>query len=195
MEYVPSTVQIRWAKWGKEKQKANSVHCRHSPLAASALAGDVIGYSINANATDHLFEINLTTGVAADLGKVAFNDAEGLTFDDSGNLYAIDGGTDEFWDLTILPGSLVGATGDRDGSGAGLEFHNGTMYNLSGAEGISGLYTIDVSPGAATLVGSSTIFGDNLAIDSAGNAYSADWMFRDALYSVDLAHGSQSLNR
>ncbi|MGI8924694.1 MAG: hypothetical protein ACR2HJ_11785 [Fimbriimonadales bacterium] len=138
-----------------------------SALAASALTGDVIGYSINTNANDHLWEINLNTGVATDLGKVAFSDGEGLTFDDSGNLYTIGGGTDEFWDITVLPGSMIGMTGDRDGSGAGLEFHNGTIYNLNGAEGISSLYTIDVGTGAATLVGSSTIFGDNLAIDSA----------------------------
>lgn len=162
-------------------------------VGAAQIASAQFGYSVNSNGNDHLFQINLTTGVATDLGVINFDDAEGISFGPSGALYAIGGSIDELWNISTPPGSLIGATGARDGTDAGLAYFNNTLYNLNGASGISSLYTIDAGTGAATLVGSNTNFGDNLAINSAGQAFASDWIFADGLFSIDLSTGASTL--
>ncbi|MEX0678396.1 MAG: PEP-CTERM sorting domain-containing protein [Pirellulales bacterium] len=156
---------------------------------APVLAGPT-GYSVRSNADQHLYSIDLGTGVATDLGLLNFSDAEGLAFAGS-RLYAIGGFVAEFWNITSPPGVLVGATGARNGIDAGLDFDEtqNKMYNLNSDAGSSSLYEINIANGAANLVGSDTIFGDGLAIDSNGRAFSADWIFTDSLYAVNLANG------
>lgn len=159
-------------------------------FVASAPA-QVIGYSVQSNGNDHLYAIDLTTGAATDLGLVGLNDAEGIAA--VGNdLYAIGGTVAELWNITTPPGSLVGPTGARNGVDAGLEYDpsTATLYNMQGTGGSSSLYTIDIATGAATLVGTNAVFGDGLAIDSSGQAYTADFIFQDGLYTVDLNTGA-----
>lgn len=148
-------------------------------------------YSVRSNADDHLYSIDAATGVATDLGRLAFGDAEGLAF--RGNtLYAIGGTVNELWNVTSPPGTLVGATGARSHVDAGLDVNplTGTMYNIQGSGSGSTLYTINALTGAATLVGGSTTFMDGLAISDAGLAYGIDAIFSNALYVVDLATGA-----
>ena len=62
------------------------------------------------------------------------------------------------------------------------------MYNIQGDASGSGLYTIDITTGLATLVGSDIAFADGLGINSAGQAFAAN-AIDDILYSVDLTTG------
>jgi hypothetical protein len=155
--------------------------------AIMATASGQVGYSIQSNGDDHLYEIDLVTGLATDQGLINFGDSEGMTFGPGGFLYGIGGSIDEFWNVTT--NTLIGPTGTRTGSDAGLDWDGSTMYNLNGSSGGSGLYTIDTTSGMATQIGSSTIFADNLAIHPAGRAFAIDGVFTDSLYAVDLSTG------
>lgn len=160
-------------------------------VSGSAIAGP-IGYSVRSNQDDHLLQIDLATGVATDLGAINFGDAEGLAFGPGGQLYAIGGSVNELWNITTTPGSLIGSTGTRNGTDAGLAYYNGTMYNINGSGSGSSLYTVNLATGATTLVGSSLEFGDGLAIDLNGNAFAIDAIFDDALFSVNLGTGAST---
>lgn len=161
------------------------------PFEASAAP---ILYSVQSNSNDHLYSIDAATGVATDLGALSFTDAEGLAF--VGNtLFAIGGNEEQFWNITTPPGSLIGSTGTRDGVDAGLDYNsaNGTMYNIQSQSSGSWLYTINLVTGAATLVGSNSVFSDGLAIDSDGNAFAIDGIFANSLYSLNLGTGAATL--
>jgi len=150
-------------------------------------------YTIQSNGNDHLYRIDLASGEATDLGLMNFGDAEGMSFGPDGDLFAIGGTTAEFWNVSRAPGVLVGATGPRNGGDAGLDSYNGVMYNLNGGIGASSLYRINTSTGAATLLGSNTIFADNLAIDGLGQAFAVDSITTDSLYSINLTNGAATL--
>lgn len=169
-----------------------------SGVATAAGASPVL-YSVQSNGDDHLYSIDAATGVATDLGRLAFDDAEGLAFAGS-TLYAIGGSTHELWNITTPPGVLVGATGTRNGIDAGLDFdeRSGTMYNFNGGrgssnQGSSSLYTVNLATGAATLVGSNGVYGDGFAVGPTGSAYAIDGNFTDSLYGIDLLTGAASL--
>lgn len=154
-----------------------------------------IGYSVRSNVDDHLYQIDLATGAATDLGELDFGDAEGISFGTDGELYAIGGFDEEFWKITTPPGSMVGWTGPRDGvdAGLGLDPTTGKLYNLNGGFDGSSLYTVNQATGATTLVGSSQNYGDNLAIDASGSAFAIDAIFADSLFSVNLSTGALTL--
>jgi hypothetical protein len=162
-------------------------------VTASLALGGPIGFSVQSNGNDHLFAIDLATGIATDLGLVGLGDAEGLAFV-GGTLFAIGGSEDALWDITAPPGSFFGAPGARNHIDAGLGYDSlgGILYNLQGSGSGHTLYTIDLLTGLATLVGDhpDAPFGDNIAIHSSGAAYAADGIFTDSLYSVDLTDGS-----
>jgi hypothetical protein len=160
---------------------------------SSAGLASPIGYAVQSNGNDHLYQIDLGTGAYTDLGLVNFVDAEGLAF--AGNsLYAIGGSVSEFWNITTPPGFKVGDTGSRNGIDAGMDYNRltGIMYNINGGGG-SDLYTVNLATGAATSVGSSSFFADGLGINSKGEAFAADWIFSDSLYSVNLSTGALTL--
>ncbi len=162
-------------------------------LPSLASAGPTL-FSVRSNFNDRLYSIDAATGVATDLGRLNFDDAGGLSF--IGNtLFAIGGSRDELWHITTAPGTLVGATGERAGSDAGLDYNvvNGLLYNYNTDSGAGSLYTIDPATGAATLVGSGNRFLDGLAINSAGQAFAIDGAFSGALYSLDLTTGASTL--
>jgi hypothetical protein len=149
------------------------------------------GYSVRSNVDDHLHRIDLPTGVATDLGAVGFTDAEGIA-SDGVTLWAIGGTVNELWDITTPPGFKIGDTGTRERVDAGLAYDSttGKLYNLQGDNGGSTLYEINPTTGAATQIGTDTHFGDGLAINSSGVAYTADLIFSAKLYSVNLTTGA-----
>lgn len=157
-------------------------------LAFAAASYAEFGYSVDSNGTDHLYQIDLTTGVATDLGLVNFADAEGLAYG-GGTLYGVGGSVQETWNLTSPPGSLIGATGSMAGSDSGSDYFNGTLYNYSGSLGSAGLYSINTATGAATLIGANTQYADGFAINSAGQAFASDGV-NNNLYSVNLSTGA-----
>jgi hypothetical protein len=163
-------------------------------MASASVSAAPTLYSVSSNGNDHLYRIDAMTGVATDLGLIAFGDAEGLAFANS-SLYAIGGSVPEFWNITTPPGILVGSTGPRNGIDAGLDFNvaSGVMYNMNSDIGLGSLYTINLATGAATLVGSDKVFIDGFAIDASGNAFGIDGAFSDSLYSVNLATGAATL--
>src|SRR6187399_2233445 len=112
-------------------------------LTVASLTAGPIGYAVRSNGNDHLLSIDLATGVATDLGLVGLTDAEGLSFVGS-SLYAIGGTVNQFWNITTPPGALVGATGARSGTDAGLGYDSttGTLYNIQREANGSSLYTI-----------------------------------------------------
>jgi hypothetical protein len=152
------------------------------------------GYSVQSAGNNHLYRIDLGTGVATDLGEIGLGDADGLAFDASGNLYAIGGTVEEFWNVTTTPGFLVGNTGNRLGTDAGLDYDptTGTMYNLQRQSDDARLYSIDVTSGVATHIGNDGRPADSLAINSSGQAFAAT-LHVDVpypmLHSVNLATG------
>jgi len=159
--------------------------------ASAAYAGlPIIGYSIQSNGNDHLYEINFSSGIATDLGLVNMDDGEGVAMDAASTLYAVGGTRNELWDVTTPPGSLIGATGTMSGIDAGMDWYNGSLYAASANSTSTELYSVDPTTGVATSVGVGQYFGDNIAIDNSGNAYAADWIFANSLYSVDLATGT-----
>jgi len=162
-------------------------------LPAVVCAGP-LGYAVQSNGDDHLYQIDLATGAVIDLGRISFGDAEGLAFA-GGSLYAIGGTVSEFWDITTPPGFKVGDTGSRDRLDAGLDYDpvSGKMYNIQGDSSGSTLYVIDLTTGAATLVGTGGAFVDGLAISTNGTAYAIAGAFTDSLYEVNLSTGALSL--
>jgi hypothetical protein len=161
-------------------------------IGFSVLASAATLFSVRSNENNHLYSIDAATGIATDLGLIAFDDAEGLSFAGT-TLYAIGGSVDEFWNITVPPGVLVGPTGPRVGTDAGLSYDvtTGTMYNINAAA-TGALYTINLATGAATLVGDSAA-ADGLGIDSSGNAFGIDGLITDSLYSIDLSTGDATL--
>ncbi len=125
-----------------------------SPLCGRVEAAP-IGYSVRAHASDYLYAIDLSTGVATNIGRLEFGDAEGLAIIDD-TLFTIGGGEETFWNITVPPGSFIGDTGVRLGGDAGLaETRSGVLYNLQGdLNGTSHLYRIDSATGAASFIGS-----------------------------------------
>jgi hypothetical protein len=152
------------------------------------------GYSVQSEGNNHLYRIDLATGVATDLGQIGLGDADGLAFDASGNLYAIGGTIEEFWNITTTPGFLVGNTGDRQGTDAGSDYDptTGKMYNLQRRSDDARLYVIDITNGVATHIGNDGRPADSLAINASGQAFAAT-LHVDVpypmLHSVDLATG------
>jgi hypothetical protein len=174
-------------------------------LLPSFASSAPIAFSVQTNiGSNLLYRIDLGTGIATNLGSVGVR-AEGMAFGPGGNLFALDGSGTQLWNITTPPGSIVGSTGPRNGVDAGLGFNSATgiMYNLNAgvsAAGVpfSSLYTINLSTGAATLVGTSTVAGaDNIAI-RAGTAFAIDALDpllsggTDSLYTVNLATGAMT---
>lgn len=172
-------------------------------LVTQNAIGGPIGFSVSSKGNDHLYQIDLMTGIAIDLGKINFGDAEGLAFVGT-KLYAIGGSfgfslMSRFWDITEPPGSLIGSTGtSRRSVDHGLDYDvtTGTLYDYQGFTDFSGgaLYRIDPATGIATSIGNSNSqFADGLAINKAGEAFVIDGIVNDSLYQLDLTTGDVSL--
>jgi len=176
----------------------------------SAIAGP-IGFSVRSEGNDHLYQIDLLTGVAADLGLVGpvkGSDFEGLAFVGS-QLYAIGTGTifnHQLWNITNpLLSFQVGYTGiEGQGVDAGLDYdaRTGNLYAYEGSNTYGALYSIDpatgvakdIDPdtGVAVPIGENNQFADGLAIDKTGQAFVIDGIFSDSLYRLDLSDGAVS---
>ena len=147
-------------------------------------------FSIQSNGDDRLYRIDLSTGYAKPLGgPMDFGDAEGMAIGSKGMVYAIGGTVEELWNVGSPPGVLIGSTGSRSGSDAGLDYYDGMLYNVNSGQ----LYRINPATGSASPVGSNTTFLDGLAIRGDGAAFATDWIFTDSLYQVYLSNGTATL--
>lgn len=117
--------------------------------------------------------------------------------DQNGDLFALD-----FDNLQLIQvdqtggtytaiGAITGLVGSAPTpSGLAYNYSDGIWYALSTDGTITQLYSIDITTGALTPIGTGTgnLLGIWLEIDTAGNAYMAD-IGDDLLYSVDLTSG------
>lgn len=117
-------------------------------------------------------------------------------FDGSGNLYALEANATNgnlLVKIDIMTGTqtTIGPLTNMVGSPTGLAWNeaNQTMY----ASDLTTIYTIDLSTGATTVIGTTgNSTGIWLAIDSGGNAFMAD-IGDDNLYSINLNTGAGTL--
>src|SRR5262249_19357522 len=118
----------------------------------------------------------------------------GLAWGRKGNVLGITGtgAGGSFWDISIPPGSNIGPC-VRTQLDAGMDYFNGTMYNIQGNIGASSLYRINTSTGAPTLIGSNSFYFGDLAIDELGIAYATDSITTDSLYRINLSNGAATL--
>lgn len=166
----------------------------------SAAFSDTVGYSI-ASANNDLYRIDLSTGMAMDVGNIDTNAVLGGIAASGSTLYAVstsDNGAlpSQLYNVTTPPGSLIGDTGPRSGSTTGAAFRSqdGYIYDLQGTPSLPGgggvsqsaLYQIDPATGKSTQIGSSNTYANGLAFTKNGIGYATDFEQNGSLYRVSL---------
>ncbi len=146
---------------------------------------------------DSIYLLKLDNGLMWRLGIPGAQNIEGMAMMPDGRILAIDAFIDDFWDVTRLPGTLVGPTGPRFGVDAGLAYNpvNGTLYNLSGADNFdfshTWIYRVNPDTGDTTFLSeNTTTYADSLAINANGVSYAADHVFTNRFFRVNLGTGA-----
>ena len=159
--------------------------------ASAAWAGPT-GYSAwDVSGTDKLVRFDLATGAGTVLGEIrtaggtGYTDVDGLAFDASGKLWAVDDASNTLLQLDTTTGAatVVGHMGSNLGEHFGLAFGaNGTLY-MSGSKK---LYTLDTGTAASTLVGT---LSDSFNVRSLGyhGGTLFGWTSVDTLVSINPA--------
>jgi len=143
-------------------------------------------YSVSAF-TGRLSTINLTTGATTLVGSNAFQ-MTGLTFSgDLSTLYSFDGNGGALLAVNPADGSavVIGPTG-----GSVLDLTTDSAGNVF-AGGTGGIYSINTTTGAASLIGDGT-FWTAIAFDSTDTLYGIE-VSSDSLYTIDTTTGSRTL--
>jgi hypothetical protein len=148
------------------------------PALAINSSGEIFGVD---ELTGDLYAIDAASGVAVSLGSTGLFALQGIAFDSSDVLYAVnfnlDDGSASLYtiDVATVTATLVGTTGDYM---AGLAFDpiDGTLWGSGSGTASAvpdGIYTIDPTNGATTLVGETGLGGStpDLHFDSGGNLY------------------------
>lgn len=161
-------------------------------LAAPALAvAGPIGYTAwDVSGSDKLMRIDLSTGQGTVIGtNLGFSDVDGLAFDGSGHLWAVDDSSNRLLSVDIGTGAATSVGSFGSGyNDMGLAWGNGTLYMSSTDNSGNGkLYTVDVGTGAATLVGG---FG-GIKVRSMGwyDGTLYGWSNIDTLVSINTSTG------
>ena len=126
-------------------------------------AGGGILYAIDINNND-ILTAQFPDGSVATIGSGAGIDGRGMAYDDANDiLYAMGGGS--LFTVSVITGTsiLIGPTGlSTGGIGLAYDEKNGILY--ANERDSAELYTLNVTTGAATLVGSNGVEGiDGLA--------------------------------
>lgn len=137
--------------------KLRIAYCFILVLAASMAANAQTAYIIDSDGTNHLWSLNLATGVATDIGgPLNYSQIEGLATSAGGTIYGVDDETDTL--VTINTSTAVAtAVGSGDGNlgvdvnGVGLAFDAaGDLWMTS--ENTNALYSVNPATGGATLI-------------------------------------------
>ena len=118
-------------------------------------------------------------------------------FDANGNLYIIDADDSNLKMVDILTGegTVVGyasAMGGQSWTGMACNKATGVMYAVSTDVSESYLYTINLTTGAATVIGATGVEGIiDIACDGAGAIY-ANCIVNDAIFQLDPATGAST---
>jgi plastocyanin len=152
----------------------------------------------NANGGGRLWVIDVTTQNASLVGDTGFDRLGGITFDGSGTLYGVSGGSANQGTLmTIDPATgaptVIGLMSDPNAAVDGLRFNSqGVLYGSSFDNSVSvgKLLTIDPSNAqvltSLTLVGSGNSFCTGIAFDSLGVLYGSRGNSNGHLEDLDL---------
>ncbi len=174
---------------------SSTYRSRHVPLGAKghvSQAGSTdIGYSIDSDASDNLWSIDLSTGVATQIGPTGFADIESLSFSATGVLYGVDDTTDQLVTCSTTTGACtpVGSVG-VDFTDSGLSFSdNGQLWMSTDEPGPPfNFYELNPSTGAATLIGNQSQEVTGLAFWG-GVLYGVGGDYRDNLVTVNRSTG------
>ena len=145
-----------------------------------------IGFSVQSDGDDHLYRIDLATGVATDVGPTGLDDIEGLALQPgTGELFGWDQGSSRLVTIDVTTGAAapLGPSGIAAGN-SGLTFDaSGRLYLSDDLVGRD-LYDLDPSSGAATFLGQTGAF-DVIGLEDAGG---------NLLYGLDQNGDNQALN-
>ena len=139
-----------------------------SPDAVTGLAyHGTTAYMVD-NDQDSLYTLNISTGVAALVGSVRVGDGNenqprGLASDGT-TMYLAGRQNDALFTVDVSDGSVteIGDFLDTDGNTLlnidGMSFHEGVLYAVNDAGGDNSLYSVNVTSGQCTSIGSVTNF-------------------------------------
>lgn len=151
------------------------------------------GYAVRSDVDDHLYSIDLSTGVATDIGPVGYADLEGLSFQPgTGVLFGVDNAGGEVL-VTINTatgaGTTVGSLSALENLvDLGLGFTNdGSLWMATDIPG--DLYSINPATGLATNVGSQGQMVNGLA-SWGGTLYGLGGDYADNLVTINTATGA-----
>ena len=191
---LPLAVLPAWAAQGPGGD-STTYRSRHVPMGTRAhvsQAGSTdIAYSIDSDATDKLWSIDLNTGVATPIGPTGFSDIESLSFSATGVLYGVDDSTDQLVTCSTETGACtaVGLLGVTF-TDTGLSFSDsGQLWMSTDEPGPPfNFYELNPNTGNATLVGVQNQEVTGLAFWG-GVLYGLGGDFRDNLVTINRGTG------
>jgi len=192
---LPLTAAPLWAQGGSGVDSITSGGLRVPVVSGGQVTqagSEIVGYSVDSDASDHLWAINLNTGVATRIGYTGFADIESLSFSATGVLYGVDDATDQLVTCSVTTGACtaVGSVGVIF-TDTGLSFSdNGSLWMSSDEPGPPfNFYRLNPNTGAATLIGAQGQEVTGLAFRN-GVLYGLGGDYNDNLVIMDRNTGS-----
>jgi len=147
------------------------------------------------------FDINTGAGIGSPIATAgALNGLEWIGSTLYGTVITSGGGASQLRTLDPFAGtsSLVGATGRGPIAGLAYDQTSGTMYGITGGNGSGGgaignLVTINLTTGAATIVGSVGFNAGSLEFGPDGNLYAGSTDGLGTLYRINKTTGAATL--
>jgi hypothetical protein len=163
-------------------------------LPAWAQGGsEVIGYSIDSDASDSLWSVNLKTGVATRVGLTGYADIESLSFSAAGVLYGVDEVTWRLVTCSLSTGACAGVGSVGLGplvEDTGLSFDDsGGLWMSTDEPSPFNFYSLNPTSGAATLIGAQYQEVTGLAFRN-GVLYGLGGDYRDNLVVMNRTTGA-----
>lgn len=132
--------------------------------------GQLYGYSSSAASAARFFSVNRTTGQATPISDPGLSSPGGIEFVAStGTMYLASGTDDSLYTIDRTTGvvTLVGPFGVAGQVGVGLAYDPAFGMYASNNSTATGLYSLDLATGAATLI--SALSGNPIALTFVGN--------------------------
>jgi hypothetical protein len=162
-------------------------------IGSLGLSDDYEGLAFNAfdnqlyavgDSRDNLYRVDTSTGQATLVGSLGeVSSQHGLSFDDAGNLYLVDG--NKFYSVNLNTGA---ATLIASGSyGDALAWHQGAMYSIGES---NDLRRIDLQTGAIQIIGNTNIpYRSQSGLTSTGGQLIGLSESGGRLFSIDVMTG------
>lgn len=169
-------------------------------LCCSSVGAQPFAYAVNSDAevdADHLYRINLSSGVGQVLGDTTFKDIEGLSFNEDGDLIGADDESDSLLKIDLATGfaqPLGSGRGNLGFSGLqdyGLSFACDS-YAYIASDSASELYRVDPQTLEVTSIGSTGVSLSGLAAKQT-KLYGIGTSGAEGIYEVDMETGATEL--